>query len=173
MKQPVIRVKKGAVIYDDRQAAADAQPWRPRLTPAGRSRRRPPRRGSVFFPLLVLAAALALVFWILPARRSTNSAVLDGWKAELRAEVFEGALLAGVTFIRAGDAPVPNPPPIAIVRFLVSGTGERIAVTEALERSPYTVRARLSDQPRARSISAEVLIGDKKKILAAQIRRSP
>jgi hypothetical protein len=173
MKQPVIRIKKGAVVYDDRQAQDDARVWRPRLTPVARSRHRAPRRRSVFFPLLVLAVVLVVVIVYVQQRQTADTAVLDGWKAELHAQIYEGALLAGVTFIRAGDAPIPVPPPVAIVRFKVPGARETTAVTGALERSPFTISARLAGQARASTISAVVILGDQEKTLAARIRRGP
>jgi hypothetical protein len=171
MKHPVLHVKKGVPVYDDsleereapRRAAEPVSRFR-----AGKGR----RRGRLaFLPLLILALALVFVFRFIP-RKPPNVAVLAGWEAVLRAAPHEGAVLAGVTFKRAAGDPVPETPPIALVRFFCPQTGERQAVFEALARSPYTIHVSMKDSPAVRIVQAEVVIGDQKKFLAVVPRRA-
>jgi hypothetical protein len=177
MKHPVLRVKKGAPVYDDsleeREESRREQQPVPRMT-ARPGRRRRPRGGLTFLPLLVLALALVFVFRVIP-RKPPNTATLAGWDLVLRAESHDGTVLVGVTFtrsvvrrgfFRAAATPVPEPPQAAVVTFSSPQTAERRVVTESLLRSPFTVHARMLDEPPVNRMQAEVAVGGQKRLLA-------
>jgi hypothetical protein len=171
MKNPILRVKKGVPVYDDSQ---EEPPRRPAV-PVTRSRTRPgrrrgPRGGLTFFPLLILALALVFVFRVIP-RKPSNVATVAGWETVLRAAPYEGAVLVGVTFTRPAGSPVPEPPPVALVRFFSPQTGEKQALMETLVRSPFTIHASMKDEAAVRSVQAEVIIGDQKKTLITRRAR--
>jgi hypothetical protein len=176
MNHPVLRVKKGVPLYDDSQE--EREPPRREPTPAARRRMRPGSRrrrgGLTFLPLLVLALALVFVFRVMP-RKPPNTATLAGWDLVLRAAPHEGALLVGVTFtrsvvrrvfIRSEATPVPEPPQAAVVTFSSPQTAEKRVVTDSLVRSPFTVHARMLDEPPVNMMQAEVDVGGQKRLLA-------
>jgi hypothetical protein len=171
MKHPVLHVKKGVPVYDD----AREEPPRRTTAPVPRSRFRPRRRrggrgGLTFFPLLILALALVFVFRVVP-RKPSNVAQVAGWETVLRATPHEGAVLVGVTFARPAGAPVPEPPPVALVRFFCPQTGEKQSLMEALVRSPFTIHASMKNEAAVRTVQAEVSIGGQVKTLTTRRAR--
>ena len=175
MKHPVLHVRKGVPVYDDSQ---EEPPWRAAapvppsgFRPGRRGGRRRGRRGGLtFFPLIILALALVFVFRVVP-RKPSNVAVVAGWETVLRGAPHGGAGLGGVTFTRPAGSPVPEPPPVALVRFFSPQTGERQALMETLSRSPFTIHASMRDEAAVRTVQAEVIIGEQKKTLVTRRAR--
>ena len=180
MKQPVLRVRKGAEIYDDSLAESERRAQAKEIAaqrhpPTGRRRLKKRRVRMTFLPLVVLAIGLVLVFRIIP-RTPTNRASLAGWDAILRATPYGNTLLLSVTFIHGTASPplAPEiPPTIASVRFFLQGTEERLSLEEALVKSPMTVRGQLPWSARVKKVQAEVSIGTENKTLTLAARAVP
>jgi len=172
MKPPILRIKKGSVIYDDTAAQRETTPYRPDLTVTP-SRRRIRRRSvgprASMFPLLIIAAAIFLFFWLVPRAQSPRAA-LAGWQVTLRATPYEGALIVGVTFVaRSASLPVPAPETSAIVR--LSGSPQPLILSGILERSPMTLTGRFPAYGSAARVQAQVTIQGSRVTLAARIPR--
>ena len=194
MKNPVLRVRKGAEVYDDSlaeserrlhaaEAAAQRHPpaWNAATAPAargsGRKRRRPHARraGMTFLPLVVLAIGLVVVFRIIP-RPPTNRASLAGWQAVLHATPYGNTLLLSVTFTHGTpSSPLApeTPPALASVQFFLQDTGERLTLAEALVKSPMTIRGQLPYRANVKKVQAEVSVGAEKKTLILAARAAP
>lgn len=162
MKHPVLNIKKGAVIYDDTEARRASELPRPAL-PGSRplvSRRRRRRGGRLtFFPLLVIALGLFILFRVVPSM-PVNRAVLAGWQVTLRISPYQDRLIVGVTFIlSAPTGESASPVPEATARISLPGTGEQVFVAGMLEKSPMTLRGDLPRIGGAKKVRAEVSIG--------------
>ena len=163
MKHPVLKIKKSAVVYDDTEARRASELPRPALPGTGPffSRRR--RRKGIpitFFPLLVVAIGLFILFQVVP-NAAVRRSVLNGWQATLRATPYQGRLIVGVTFIsnapaagNTGDAPE------ATARLSLPGTGEQVFVAGRLEKSPLTLRGELPRIPGVKKVQAEIAVGN-------------
>jgi hypothetical protein len=180
MKNPVLSVRKGAEVYDDSpaeserraQAAEAAAQLNP---PPGRRRPHARRIRMTYLPLVFVAIGLVVVFQGIP-RLPTHRASLAGWQAVLRATPYGNVLLLSVTFIHdTASAPrVPDSPPeIAVVRFVLQETGERLSLEEALVKSPMTIRGQLPYSAVVKKVQAEVSIGADKKTLTLTARAAP
>jgi hypothetical protein len=165
MKHPVLKIKKGAVVYDDTEARRASELPRPALPGTGpffsrRGRRR--RRGIpiTFFPLLVVAIGLFILFQVVP-NAAVRRSVLNGWQATLRATPYQDRLIVGVTFI-AGSPVAGNAAdaPEATARLSLPGTGEQTFVVGLLDKSPLTLRGELRRIPGAKKVQAEVRVGN-------------
>jgi len=163
MKHPVLKIKKDAVVYDDTEARIASELPRPALPGSGPffSRRRR-RKGipATFFPLLVVAIGLFILFQVVPNAPIRRS-VINGWQATLRATPYQDRLIIGVTFI--SGAPVPAnraDAPEAAVRLFLPGTGEQTFVAGLLDKSPVTLRGELPRIPSARKVQAEISVGN-------------
>jgi hypothetical protein len=166
-KHPVLRIKKGSVVYDDRNAQVASEIPRPALpgTRPLRSRGRRRRGGRLtFFPLLVIAAGLFIFFRIIP-NAPVGKTVLSGWQVILRATPIQDRLIIGVTFISTAPSntaaqPAPGTPvQEADARITLSGTGEQVFVSGDLDKSPVTIRGDLPRISGVKRIQAEVSIG--------------
>jgi hypothetical protein len=162
MTHPVLRIKKGAAIYDDTEARHAAEVPRPALPGSGplRSRRRG-KRGIplTFFPLLVVALGLFILFRVVPNTPIQRS-VVSGWQVTLRVTPYQDSLIVGVTFIASvPEAVDPANAPKATVRLSLPGTGEQVFIVGGLDKSPMTLRSELPWPPNAKRVSAEVRIG--------------
>ena len=128
-----------------------------------------------FLPLVVLAIGLVIVFRVIP-RPQTNRASLAGWQAVLHATPYGNTLLLSVTFTH-GTASSPlapkSPPAIVSVRFLLQDTGDRLALEEALVKSPMTVRGQLPWSASVKKVQAEVSVGAETKTLTLAARAAP
>jgi hypothetical protein len=168
MKQPVLKVKKGAVIYDDTAAQEASELPRPALPGSGPLRsRRARRRGGrlTFFPLLVIALGLFILFQIVP-NTPVNRATVSGWRVTLHVAPNTDTLLVGVTFVSraplkepAQGAPAGADLPEATVRFSLPGTGEQAFVAGNLVKSPMTLRGELPWLPGAKKVQAVISVG--------------
>jgi hypothetical protein len=172
MKGPVLRIRKGAVTYDDNQQEQAAPPRAPQRRTTTRTRAGGRRGRMAFLPLLVLVLALAVVFRVLP-RTPTNRATIGGWSTTLRATPYQGELLVAVTFIKDGLPGVVSPAadgPQAAVRVLLPDTGEEISFGGVLSKSPITLRGQMTFTTRVKSVRAEVSVGAEKKTLRLSAR---
>jgi hypothetical protein len=159
MKQPVLKVKKGAIVYDDtaaREASELPRPALPGSGPLGSRRRK--RRGGRFtyLPLLILALGLFILFRIVP-NTPVGRATVSGWQVTLHVTPYKEALIVGVTFL--SRAPLTGPSPEARVRLSLPGTGEQVFLAGDLVRSPMTLRGELPWLPSAKKVQAEISIG--------------
>ncbi|MGO9310190.1 MAG: hypothetical protein ACLQDL_14370 [Spirochaetia bacterium] len=162
MKHPVLKIKKGAVVYDDTDALRASEVPRPALPGSGPlvSRRRRRSRGPfTFIPLLVVAMGLFIVFRVLP-NTPVNRAALAGWQVTLRVTPYQDLLIVGVTFI-SGTLPAKNAAsaPPAAVRISFPGTAALARAEGLLEKSPMTLRVDLPRIRGAKKVEAEVSIG--------------
>jgi hypothetical protein len=166
MKQPVLRVKKGAVVYDDTAAREASELPRPALPGSGPlgSRRRKRRVGRfTYLPLLIIALGLFILFRIIP-NTPVGRATVSGWQVTLHVTPYKDTLIVGVTFLapRKGpspELPVRTEPPEARVRLSLPGTGEQAFLAGDLVRSPMTLRGELPWLPNAKKVQAEISIG--------------
>ncbi len=174
MKHPVLKIKKNALIYDDK-----AQKQSPQAYPAStkipvrehRTTRPRGRRAArlTFLPLLVLAIGLFLVMRVIP-RSPADRATLAGWQVVLRATVAEETLIVGVTFIAEPKTIVPAAPPEAAVQVLIPDTGDRMTLSGALQRSPLTLRDQVPYKAWMKTVQAEVSLMDEHVTLHAAVR---
>jgi hypothetical protein len=168
MKQPVLRVKKGAIIYDDTAAQEASELPRPALPGSGPLwSRRAKRRGArlTFLPLLVIALGLFILFRVVP-NVPVNRAAVSGWRVTLHVTPYENTLVVGVTFVsraplegRAQGVQPGKDLPEATVRFSLPGTGEQAFVAGDLAKSPMTLRGELPWIADAKRVQAEVSVG--------------
>jgi hypothetical protein len=163
MKHPVLRIKKGAVVYDDTAAREASELPRPALPGTGPFFARRRRRRGIpvtFFPLLVVAIGLFILFQVVP-NATVRRSVLNGWQATLRATPFQDRLIIGVTFI-SGSPVAGNPAdaPEATARLSLPGTGEQTFVAGRLDKSPLTLRGDLPRIPGAKKVQAEIKVGN-------------
>ena len=180
MKHPILSIRKGAEVYDDSLAESErrlqaAEAAAQKHPPAKRRRPHTRRARMTFLPLVVLAIGLVVVFRIIP-RPPTNRASLAGWDAVLRATHYGNTFLLSVTFIHGTASPplAPEiPPAIALVRFFLQGTGERLTLEEALVKSPMTVRGHLPWSAIVKKVQAEVSVGAEKKTLTLAAPAAP
>jgi hypothetical protein len=171
MNPPRLRIKKGAVLYDDSDAVRDL----PKPPPPSRRRPAPPRRRrggirALLAPLLAIAAALLILSRVIPHAPS-NRAVLSGWQATLHVTRYEDGLAVAVTFV--ARSPLRSPVPAAAASVSLRGTGEQVFLVGDLVRSPMTLRGRLPDVPGAAAVQAEVTIGGARVVLTAPVPPFP
>ncbi len=162
MKHPVLRIRKGAIVYDDTDAQRASEVPRPALPGSGPfvSRRRRRNRGPfTYIPLLVVALGLFVVFRVVP-RTPVSRAVLAGWEIILRVSPYQDQLIVGVTFISRVPPAESASPPAAAVHVSIPGTGGRMLLTGRLEKSPMTLSGELARTSGAKKVQAEVSIGD-------------
>jgi hypothetical protein len=174
MKHPVLRIRKGAFVYDDKEQRQAPQAYpasakiplrKPRKT---RSRKR--RAGLTFLPLLVLAFGLLIVFQVI-LRSPRDRTAIAGWQLVLRATRTDDTLIVGVTFIAEQKTIVPSAAPSeAVVQVLVPETGDRMTLTGQLSRSPITLRGELPYAARMKAVEAGVSLLDAHALLRAAIR---
>ena len=146
VKHPVLRVKKGAPVYDD-AAPSRTHPdvltaLRARRARADRSLRR--RRAGGRGLLIVLLAAVGLfIVWTMTQKPATDDrGTAGGWQAILRATHSADTLILGVTFIaREGTILSAGGPPDVSIDFSVTRTDVHRSASGALDRSPLTIRA--------------------------------
>ncbi len=175
MKNPVLHIKKGVELYVDPPVGSELQPPRQRAPTGGTIQRKPSRsplrRGRLtFVPLVVLAIALVVVFRVVP-RAPTNRATMMGWETVLRAMPYGDMLLVSVTFIQAAP-PGPNGPPApkAVVRIVLPETGEQLALSEDLSKSPMTLRGQMRATPAVKKVLATVSVGKETRTLTLAAR---
>jgi hypothetical protein len=169
MKQPVIRIKKGAIVYDD-TAAKDAselpRPALPGSRPLTSPRRK--RRGGrlTYFPLVIIALGLFMLFRIVP-NTPVIRATLSGWQVTLHVTPYRDTLIVGVTFLSSTPVRVPGEGspagpgfPGAAVRLSLPGTGRQAFVAGDLVKSPMTLRGELPWLKKAKKVQAEVSVGN-------------
>lgn len=158
MKHQVLRVKKGAVIYDDTAAREASELPRPALPGSGplKSRQRKRRGGRLtYFPLLIIAVGVFILFQIVP-KTPVRRAVLSGWQVTLHVTPHNDTLIVGVTFVsRAGVTEAPE----ATVRVSLPGTGEQLFLAGELAKSPLTLRGELPWLRQAKKVQAQISIG--------------
>ena len=168
MKQPVIRIKKGAIVYDDtaaREASELPRPALPGSGPLPSSRRK--RRGGrlTYFPLVIIAIGLFILFRIVP-NTPVSRATLSGWQVTLHVTPYQDTLIVGVTFLSSTPVRVPGEgspgsgPSRAAVRLSLPGTGRQAFVAGDLVKSPMTLRGELPWLKKAKKVQAEVSVGN-------------
>jgi hypothetical protein len=165
MKQPILRIKKGALIYDDAAAREVSELPRPALPgkKAAVSRRRKKRSaGLTYFPLVIIAVGLFILFRIVP-NTPVGRATVSGWQVTLHVTPYGDTLIVGVTFLsrsplkRSQDSAAPALE--AAVRLSFPGTGEQQFVAGDLVKSPMTLRGELPWIPGIKRVQAEVSVG--------------
>ena len=161
MKPPVLKVKKGAQVYDDAAAQEESLYPRPALPgsgplPRGRRRRRAGR--YTYFPLVIVAIGLFIFFQVAP-NTPVSRGSLSGWQVTLHVTPYNDTLIVGVTFV--SRAPVEAGASTAQASVLVSlpGTDEQVFVSGDLERSPMTLRGTVLWLRAAAKVQAKVSIG--------------
>ncbi len=173
MKPPVLRIKKGSIVYDDTGAQQQGEPWRPSFKPrpsrrAARGRRAGPRYSMV--PLLVIALGLFVLFRVALPRLQANRAVLAGWQVTLRLTPWEDSLVVGLTFASRSARPAAAP---ALARVHFAGSADAVLIAGDLERSPITLTGRLPRAPAGTVVQAEVEILGARAMLSARVPRPP
>jgi hypothetical protein len=171
VKNPVLRIKKGARVYDDSQEQTAAPPRESEPAPRGRARRAPRRgRPSLLLPLVALVLALVVVVRVLP-RGPANRAVIGGWNTTLRAAASQGTLEVSVTFVKEGPAvESTGDGPSATVKIVLPDTGQQISLSGALSKSPITLRGRMDYSARVKRVLAEVSVGGSRRTLRLSAR---
>jgi len=102
--------QKGAIVYDD-TAAKDAselpRPALPGSRPLTSPRRK--RRGGrlTYFPLVIIAIGLFILFRIVP-NTPVSRATLSGWQVTLHVTPYQDTLIVGVTFLSGTPGRVPG-----------------------------------------------------------------
>lgn len=173
MKGPVLRIRKGVRVYDDREQEQAPPPREPAPQP-GRRARQGGRRGRLtFLPLLVLVLAVVVVLRVVP-KTQTNRAVIGGWSTTLRATLFQDdTLLVGVTFVKEGPgaaaAPVENGPR-AEAKVVLPDTGQEILLSGILEKSPITLQGQMEYSSKVKKVQAVVSVGAERKTLTLTAR---
>jgi hypothetical protein len=169
MKHPVLRVKKGATVYDD-DAPLSGRPevreaWRVRRAVILEARSRKSRgRGRT---LLIAVSALAVFFllWSILPRSYPDRATLGGWQAILRATHSGDTLIVGVTFIAAEAGGEPT----ADIQIDVAGTDVSRTLSRALDKTPMTVREDIPFVAGMKEVRARVRIGEASADLRASL----
>ncbi len=164
MKHPVLRVRKGAELYDDSRseelsslsAVDEREPPR---------RERGHRRGPIFLPLLIVVIALAVVIQLAPARDTVR---FPGWVVRLRAAPADNALLITVTFTsRPGTAPSDRPSVNVVV--LLPDTGATSEISGTLEPPATSLYGQLPLVGTVGKVEADIAIGEEHRTLSVGV----
>jgi len=172
MNPPLLKIKKGSVVYDDSGAQQEAEPFRPDLTPApGRRpvRRRPVGPSASLFPLLIIAAALFIFFRVMP-RGQASRAELAGWQVSLQVTPYQDTLIVGLTFV-SRSAQAQGAASEASAQVVLAGTAEQALISGSLVKSPMTLSGRLENLPGGTRVRAEVVIDGSRVYLSAPVPR--
>ena len=161
VKPPILKVKKGARVYDDTAAQEESEYPRPPLPgsgplPRGRRRRRAGR--YTYFPLVIVAIGLFIFFQVAP-NTPVSRGSLPGWQVTLHVTPYNDTLIVGVTFV--SQAPVEPGGGAAHASMIISlpGTDEQVFVSGDLDRSPMTLRGTVPWLRAAAKVQALVGIG--------------
>lgn len=178
MDHPVLHVKKGIPVYDDRNpeeslARMDAGTARRRIEPP--SVRQRPRRGrgprgrGVLVAVLILVVAAVVIVRMLPG--SGPRANIDGWHAFLQARPAGSELLVGVAFSRLSRAfgGTDSNQTEASVTFFIPATGERLVTSGTLSGQRGVLQGAMPYTSAARSLEADVHVGGKSRRLVLNI----
>jgi len=164
MKNPVLRVRKGAEHYDDSRGdglfARSSSVFKAEEPP----RRRRRRGGMTFLPLLVLAIA-AIFQFALPR----DTAVFRGWAVRLRAEPHGDVLLLAVDFASRGTSPAAGAAPGVNVHLVLAETGASVDLAGVLSAPATTLRGQVPLADAARTVKAEIAIGTERHSLSLGI----
>jgi hypothetical protein len=163
MNHPVLRIKKGAQVYDDtaaREAAELPRPALPGSGPLRRGSRLRRRRGGPFtyLPLVVVAIGLFIFFRLAP-NTPVTSASIAGWNVTLHVTPYNDTLIVGVTFVSKAPVEEGEDAAQALVSISLPGTAEQVLVHESLERSPMTLRGTVPWLRAAAKVQAQVAVG--------------
>jgi hypothetical protein len=161
VKPPVLKVKKGAQVYDDTAAQEASELPRPLLPgsgplPRGRRRRRAGR--YTYFPLVIVAIGLFIFFRVAP-NTPVSRGSLSGWQVTLHVTPYNDTLIVGVTFVSKAPVEGSGSAERALVRVSLPGTAEEVFVAGNLERSPMTLRGTVPWLRAAAKVEARVSIG--------------
>ncbi len=175
-KYPILKIKKDAVVEreyhykrEDRLDHISAPPP-PREYGGilrllfGRVRKRRGGFGSIIFVIVVVAAAF-FIFRLAGRERST--AEIAGFRTVLSAVRMEDSLSVSVSFDPVGSGAGKTLP--AVVRFIMTDTGETLIVSRELPAGGDVFRGRMAFTGREKSVTAEVEVGTAKKNLSAAI----
>lgn len=170
MKQPILRIRKGAQIYDDGEpervlpAASDPRPQEES------ARRRGPRpRGRLLLPVVVLAIALIAVLRFAP-RQPQDRALIAGTEVVLRATVYGDLVLVSLTFARDPKSPPPGRAAAVHALLEIPETGASQELDGSLARLPEILRGQLAYADAARQVTAEVDAGGRRVTLSVLLR---
>ena len=159
MKNPVLRIRKGAEVYDDTSRPAQ----RPEdEEPAPRRRRRGWMGRLVFLPLAVLALAVGAFLALSPSGRTAR---FPGWDVRLDAVTYGDLLLVAFTFTARGAAAGASPAPHAQLHVVLPDTGAAADLSGDLTPPTTVIRGQLPMTPAVRKVQAEVLIGPDRRTL--------
>jgi len=145
VKPPVLKVRKGAQVYDDTAAQEASELPRPALPGSGplrRGRRRPRRGRYTYFPLVIVAIGLFIFLQVAP-NTPVSRASLSGWQVTLHVTPYNDRLIVGVTFVSRTPVEESGSAMKASVRVSLPGTAEQVLVSGDLEKSPMTLRGTL------------------------------
>jgi hypothetical protein len=161
VKPPVLKVKKGAKVYDDTASQEASEYPRPALPgsgplPRGRRRRRAGR--YTYFPLVIVAIGLFIFFQVAP-NTPVSRGSLSGWEVTLHVTPYNDTLIVGVTFVSRAPVEGSGGAAQASVRVSLPGTPEAVSVAGDLEKSPMTLRGTVPWLRAAAKVQAQVSIG--------------
>jgi hypothetical protein len=158
MKNPVLKIRKGADFYDD------AKPARPVAAEADKDappRRRRGRFGRLLFlPLIVVALVVAAFLTLSP---SPGTARFPGWDVRLQAATYGDMLLVAFTFSARGT--VSAEAAQAELHVVLPDSGASVELSGALASPSTTIRAQLPMTDAVRKVRAEITIGSDRRVL--------
>lgn len=171
MKHPVLRVKKGTTIYEDRQDGITEERTADKREQQRESREK--KRGVLWFlrlrrgsllPVIILVLIALVILRALP--RSASRANIDGWHASLQARVFEDTLRVGVGFSLLGSGRLGSR---ASVLFILPDTGARAEASGLLPESRVALREQMPYTGRERTLRAIVTIDGQTRTLVLSL----
>lgn len=163
MKHPILHVRKGVERYEDEEESRErarsirAEKAEPAPRQGGLRALLRRSRGSLL-PILILALAVIIILRVMP--RSTERANIDGWRAQLQAQVLEDGILVGVAFSRLpGVSTDLAAPQAASAAFLLPATGEQLVVSGSLSGQRSVLRGRMRYSGSEKMLEALVRVG--------------
>jgi hypothetical protein len=177
-KPPILRIKKDAIVdrvyqykREERLAhrSAPQEPEEMKGFLRGLFRRSGRRRGGLGSILAVIVVVLAAVAIFRYRGQKADTAEIEGYQAVLRALPILDSLSVSVTFNPVRKDRNTETAPLAVVRFVLSESGESLIVSQILSPEGDVFRGKMRNTGKEKTLTAEVRVNDSKRTLSVAL----
>jgi len=177
-KPPILHIKKDAIAdreYRYKREERLAHRTAPRESEGMKGFfrglfRKGRRRGGFGSILLVIVVVLAAVYVFRFAGQRSDTAEIEGYQAVLRALPIMDSLSVSVTFDPVRKGRSTETASLAVVRFVLSESGESLIVSQILPPEGDVFRGKLVFTGNEKTLTAEVRVKDSKKTLSVVLK---